>query len=126
MRRAPSYDLSLSLEVAVRTKKWKRQCPKMEVEEAGIEPNAALGHIASRANRHDGPNRSPTGVILRIEIPEIRMTSSLDLGKSRPSSHELGGYCKGIKYIEEISSQKKEVKMLLSDLCPPEGTRYPS
>ncbi|GFZ21896.1 hypothetical protein Acr_29g0010580 [Actinidia rufa] len=35
-------------------------CPKKKIEEAGIEPNAALGCIISPANRHDESNGSLT------------------------------------------------------------------
>ncbi|GFZ19785.1 hypothetical protein Acr_28g0004900 [Actinidia rufa] len=39
------------------------RCPKKKFEEAGTEPNAALGRIISRANRHDKSNGSLTDVI---------------------------------------------------------------
>ncbi|GFZ09869.1 hypothetical protein Acr_21g0004680 [Actinidia rufa] len=43
-----------------RTLSEKMRCPKKKVEEAGTEPNVALGRIVSRANRHDKSNGSLT------------------------------------------------------------------
>ncbi|GFZ08578.1 hypothetical protein Acr_20g0003860 [Actinidia rufa] len=59
--------------------------PEKKIEEAGIEPNAALGCIVSRANRHDESNGSLTG-----GIPTIVPTGTSLGRRSRVAPRTLG------------------------------------
>ncbi|GFZ15740.1 hypothetical protein Acr_25g0001490 [Actinidia rufa] len=74
----------------------------MKIEEAGIEPNTALGCIVLRVNRHDESNGSLTG-----DIPTIAPTGTSLGRRSRAAPHTLGTLSTDTKHTNKVSSHEK-------------------
>ncbi|GFZ21760.1 hypothetical protein Acr_29g0009220 [Actinidia rufa] len=84
-------------------------CPKKKVEEAGIEPNAALGRIVSRANHRDESDGSLTG-----GIPTTAPTGTNLRRRSRAAprtTRMLGTRTSGLK----LKSRERERKFKVKD-----------